>query len=195
MLRQCDGGGMSSRSAPDALTSRDDAEVAAALERDPEGFAARPSLPGRRPETGAYARLWRERAVGLRRARRPADRAPRRYPPNAGRYRGVDIAQGHRERTGDCRRTDIVRRRLRRVGVRARAALSFGASGRGRADRRLWHSGADGLEFSPGRPLVAELLGARIGRGEAARSAAKKMAALIDPCIAFEVEVREFADA
>jgi Ni,Fe-hydrogenase I large subunit len=94
------------------------------------------------------------------------------------------------------------------VGGRTSSGAGFGALECARG--RLYHLarvGADGRiaaygilaptdwNFHPAGPYVAELLGARIGRGEAARSAAKKMAALMDPCIGFEVEVKEFADA
>lgn len=47
--------------APDPLTPVDDAAVIRSLRLGRAAFAARPALPGRRVETGAFARHWRER--------------------------------------------------------------------------------------------------------------------------------------
>ncbi|MEO0036012.1 MAG: hydrogenase expression/formation protein HupK, partial [Pseudomonadota bacterium] len=58
---------------PDPLTAADDEQVLAALDRDGEAFAARPVLPGRRPQTGPLARAV---AAG-RIAARPCDAAAR----------------------------------------------------------------------------------------------------------------------
>ncbi len=48
---------------PDMLTEDDDPDVIDALRSDGERFAAAPALPGRVPETGAYARHWQSTAV------------------------------------------------------------------------------------------------------------------------------------
>jgi Ni,Fe-hydrogenase I large subunit len=49
--------------------------------------------------------------------------------------------------------------------------------------------------FHPVGPFVAGLLGARVGQGEAARLAAARLAALFDPCVAFDVTLKEPAGA
>jgi len=49
--------------------------------------------------------------------------------------------------------------------------------------------------FHPAGPFVAELLGARVGHGEAARLAVTRLATLFDPCVAFEVALKEPAGA
>jgi Ni,Fe-hydrogenase I large subunit len=49
--------------------------------------------------------------------------------------------------------------------------------------------------FHPAGPFVAALTGARLGHGEAARLAAARLATLIDPCVVFEVVLKEPARA
>jgi len=45
--------------------------------------------------------------------------------------------------------------------------------------------------FHHAGPLAAQLLGARLGRAEAAQIAGERLVALVDPCVAAEVTVRE----
>ena len=49
--------------------------------------------------------------------------------------------------------------------------------------------------FHGSGPFVARLLGARIGRGETARLAVARLAALFDPCVAYDILIREAAHA
>ncbi len=180
---------------PDSLTRDDDAAVVAALRGDPRGFAARPRLAGRRLETGAYARLWR--------------RSPSRRGILAARFaaRLVDIrlaltAAGQGLQSGEMEFDDVL------AAGPAGANAGFGAveSARG----RLYHWAEMGPDerivayailaptewnFHPAGPFVAGLLGARVGRGEAGRLAVTRLAALFDPCVAFDVTLKESARA
>jgi coenzyme F420-reducing hydrogenase alpha subunit len=49
--------------------------------------------------------------------------------------------------------------------------------------------------FHANGPFVANVLGARLPRGGRGRLSLERLAALFDPCVGFEVSVREFADA
>ncbi|MGE5369380.1 MAG: nickel-dependent hydrogenase large subunit, partial [Chloroflexota bacterium] len=49
--------------------------------------------------------------------------------------------------------------------------------------------------FSPAGPLAAALLGADVGAGEEARLRIERLAAVFDPCVAFEVNLSERSHA
>lgn len=179
---------------PDALTADDDQDVLAHLRQEP-GYAALPYLAGRIAETGAYARL---------RAAVAADE-----PCLAARLLA---------------RVEDVRQcldRLQRITAGAAAALAplmsdgscpdaggYGAVEGARG--RLYHQaeiGRDGLlsayrilaptewNFHPAGPFVETLLSCRIGDGEAGRKAVSQLAALFDPCVAFEINMCEASHA
>jgi hypothetical protein len=181
--------------APDSLTRADDSAIVAALRGDPQGFAAQPALPGRRLETGAYARLWRRSSSrgGVLSARLAA--------------RLLDIRQaltavGQGLHLGELECDDVL------AAGPAGANAGYGAveSARG----RLYHWAEIGPDerisgyaivaptewnFHAAGPFVAGLLGARVGQGEAARLAAARLATLFDPCVAFDVTLKEPAHA
>jgi hypothetical protein len=179
---------------PDPLTGRDDADVVKHLCSEP-GYASLPHLPGRVVETGAYVRL-----------------APVGPPEDA------HLAQRLRARIND------VRTSLDQLGaILGNGALDWaslagggptpGAGGYGAVEcarGRLYHQaeiGADGRlsayrilaptewNFHPAGPFVETLLSSQIGTDEAAIRSVSLLAVLFDPCVAFEVDIREAADA
>jgi len=174
---------------PDALRPGDDAAVVAALGRDPD-FAAAPSLPGRRPETGAFARLWRDvpHGDGACAARLEARRLDIRETLAALRHTIAGEADPESVLTGGP----------------AGAGAGFGAVECARG--RLHHvARVDGdgriaayaalapteWNFHPRGPYVAALEGARLGDPARALLAAARLAALVDPCVAFRVTLEE----
>jgi coenzyme F420-reducing hydrogenase alpha subunit len=174
--------------APDALRPEDDAFVLEGIKTRGESFAAAPSIAGRAPETGAFARHWRETEFS-----RGALCA--RF-----RARMIELAQLlQRLETG---RADDA---SRSSALAAREAYCAVETSRG--DLYHWARLApdDRIEdyaivaptewnFHPAGPFVATLLGARIPRAEAARTITR-LAGLFDPCVAFRIEVREAAHA
>lgn len=182
------------RRRPDSLTSRDDEEVLNHLVHE-TGYAALPYLPGRVVETGAYARICtsavpEEPYLAARLLARlkdvrlcldllrgiaegeDRDLAPLMGDgtcPNAGGYGVVECARG-----------------------------------------RLYHQaeiGDDGLigayrilaptewNFHPAGPFVETLLSCRIGESESGCKVVSQLAALFDPCVAFEINMCEAAHA
>ncbi|WP_416068660.1 nickel-dependent hydrogenase large subunit (plasmid) [Rhizobium sp. YTUHZ045] len=179
---------------PDPLTSRDDADVVVRLCTEP-GYASLPHLRGRVVETGAYVRL-----------------AP------ASSQEGPHLAQRLRARIAD------VRASLDQLGsILGDGALDWaslagggptpGAGGYGAVEcarGRLYHQaeiGADGRlsayrilaptewNFHPAGPFVETLLSSPIGTGDTAIRSVSLLAVLFDPCVAFDVDIREAADA
>jgi hypothetical protein len=179
---------------PDPLLPDDDDAVIALLCGDPD-YAAMPHLPGRVIETGAYARKAGTFSMAephlVRRLRaRVADvasclsdlaaLATGRQPdwtalaaggptPGTGGYGSVECARG-----------------------RLYHQAEIGEDGRLSAYRILapteWN-------FHPAGPFVETLLSSPIGAREEAAHAVALLAVLFDPCVAFEVDVREDADA
>ena len=49
--------------------------------------------------------------------------------------------------------------------------------------------------FHANGPFVAAVLGAGVARGGRAQTSLARLAALFDPCVGFEVALKEFADA
>jgi hypothetical protein len=173
---------------PDALAARDDATVLAGLRRDGERFSREPQIPGRAPETGAFARHWRETDFGngaaaarlqarmidlgdtlVRLARGDAPEPPRLASPAPGEgFAAVETARGalyHWARLGDDDK------------IADYAILA----------PTEWN-------FHPAGPFVATLLGARMPRGRAAETITR-LAALFDPCVAFHVTLEEAVHA
>lgn len=193
ILRDTAGYAMFAARRPDPLTAGDDAEVIARLCEEPD-YAARPYLSGRIAEAGAYARLGVARAAA-----------------------GSHLAHRLLARIGDIRSCLGQLAALARTGEPAWTPLACGgpapAGGYGAVEcarGRLYHQaeiGGDGRlsayrilaptewNFHPAGPFVETLLSSRIGTAEAAVRSVSRLAVLFDPCVAFEVDVREAAHA
>ena len=174
---------------PDALDADDDPAVLAGLRSHGEAFAAAPSLPGRAPETGAFARHWRKTDfyAGAATARLGArmfdlsDCLERLSRAAAGEETRQDEAHG--------------------VAPAAREGFAAVETSRGRLGHwtRLSRDGKiedyavvapTEWNFHPAGPFVAAVLGARMSRAKAAASISR-LAGLFDPCVAYRVEVVE----
>lgn len=193
--RDCRGLRAFAASRPDALETDDDVAVAEAWARSPAEFALRPMLKGRAPEAGAYARLWAE------------------TPPDA---QGLTARLA--ARLIDIRRSlqtlrlavsnGIVDGQVGFASGCAADGVGYGAveTARGRLyhfidleqDARIRSYGIVApteWNFHPSGPFMACLLGARVGHGEAARRDVARVATLFDPCVAFDVTIREAVHA
>lgn len=175
---------------PDALGAGDDAVVLDGLRREGEAFSAAPRIAGRAPETGAFASHWRETdlAAGALSARLAA--------------RMIDLARRLERLAGG---EDDAAPRARSAACGAREGFCAVETARGELYHWARLSDQDRIanyaivaptewNFHPAGPFVAALLGARLPRAEAAGAVAR-LAALLDPCVAFRVEIREAADA
>lgn len=175
---------------PVALSAADDTEVLHHLRQSP-AYAALPFLSGRVAETGAYARLC-------------ASAMPE----------GPHMAARFLARLDDVRQSLSL---LQRLAEGADCDLlqlmsdgpAPGAGGYGAVEcarGRLYHQaeiGGDGMisayrilaptewNFHPAGPFVETLLSCRIGSGDAGQMAVSQLAALFDPCVAFEIGIRE----
>jgi uptake hydrogenase large subunit len=180
--------------ATECLTPDDDGAVVACLSTN-DSYSAMPCLKGRVMETGAFARLAdllpeRSTYLGLRFAARLQD---------------VIDSLAMLDEISAGQRTDI-------ADLTAAGDLSghggFGAIECARG--RLYHLaeiGADGgiaryrilapteWNFHPAGPFAAQLLSSRVGDGEAARVKIAQLSALFDPCVAFEIKLKEAAHA
>jgi coenzyme F420-reducing hydrogenase alpha subunit len=179
---------------PDALSSADDAAVIDHLRHSP-GYAALPFLSGRVVETGAYARLCRSAEAG----------EPFMAARLLARIADVRSCLDSLQRLTSGAEHDAVS--LMTDGPVAGAG-GYGAVECARG--RLFHQaeiGEDGQisayrilaptewNFHPAGPFVETLLSCRIGTGEAARNVVSRLAALYDPCVAFEIDVCEVVHA
>ncbi|ANT54430.1 coenzyme F420-reducing hydrogenase subunit alpha-like protein [Mesorhizobium amorphae CCNWGS0123] len=179
---------------PNPLTVADDAEVIAHLSRE-AGYASLPYLAGRVVETGAYARL-----------------------SSAGMPEGPHLAERFLARINDVR---LCLQQLSNLDQQDTDACSSlmgggptpGAGGYGAVEcarGRLYHLAEIGMDghlcayrilaptewnFHPAGPFVETLLSSRIGVGESAARSVSRLATLFDPCVAFEIGVREAAYA
>jgi hypothetical protein len=193
IMRDTAGDQMFTGRRPDPLTAGDDAEVIARLCDEPD-YAALPYLSGRVAETGAYARLTAA-------------------PSGTGSH----LVHRLLARIGDIRSSLEQLSTLARTGEHDWASLACGGPTPGGgygavecARGRLYHQaeiGGDGRlsayrilaptewNFHPAGPFVETLLSSRIGTGEAAVRSVSRLAVLFDPCVAFEVDVREAAHA
>jgi hypothetical protein len=188
LARECEDAPQLPASPPDALGAEDDAAVRDGLRCDGERFSATPRLPARAPETGAFARRWRE--AGLSGGALPARL----------RARMIDLAlcleRLEEEDEGDDARS-----------VSGGEGEGFSAVETSRGALYHWtRLTAEGAvsdyailaptewNFHPAGPFVAALLGARLPpRG--AEAVVGRLAALFDPCVAFRVEALEAVHA
>ncbi|MCE1235519.1 MAG: hypothetical protein LWW93_04090 [Hyphomicrobiales bacterium] len=177
----------------DRLTGEDDSAVVAALARDPDGFAARPQLDGRHPETG------------------PAARAGSGIVPTDGRgrlsARLAEIAEAAELLAAPA----ADRARLRGAwasGARVGPSTGWAAveSPRGRLHHlvRLEESGRVASyailaptewNFHAAGPLARTLMLNRFPPGGEGRLRVERIAGLYDPCVGWESSIEDAADA
>ncbi len=177
---------------PDALGAEDDAAILDGMREAGESFAAAPRLAGRTPETGAFARHWRDvdLSSGTLQARLQA--------------RMIDLSQClerlSRASAGETRQDDG-----RSAAPAPREGFAAVETSRGdlyhwarlTSDDKIGHYAIVApteWNFHPAGPFVAALLGARVARGGALQSITR-LAGLFDPCVVFRVEVLEAAHA
>ncbi|MFY9656465.1 MAG: nickel-dependent hydrogenase large subunit [Methylocystis sp.] len=171
--------------APDPLRDADDDEVLQGIRDKGASFAANPSLDGRAPETGAFARFWlrTDLSKGALAARFEA--------------RMIDIAECFAEL--EASETDA--RMFQAFSPSPREGLAAAETSRGRLHHWTRLSAEDRIEdhqivaptewnFHPAGPFIEALLGATMEPGRAERRIAQ-FAGLFDPCVPFRVEVRE----
>ncbi|KUM27563.1 hydrogenase assembly protein HupF [Mesorhizobium loti] len=194
MLRDVENDRTITGRSPDPLTIKDDPEVATRLWDEP-GYANLPYLFGRVAETGAYARF-----------------------ASAGFAGASHLAQRLLARTGDVHISLSQLTALAWTGefdwtLLASSGPTPGAGGYGAVEcarGRLYHQaeiGDDGRlsayriiaptewNFHPAGPFVETLLSSPLRTDEASVRSVSRLAALFDPCVAFEVDVREAANA
>ena len=174
---------------PDDLGDADDLEVMQRMRTEGASFTVMPSLQGRAPETGAFARRWAETDLskGALAARFQA--------------RIIDILAC----IAELERGEKDPPAPRAVSPSPREGFATAETCRG----RLYHwvrLAADGRiedyrivaptewNFHPTGPFVEALLGAPVRRGRAERGIAQ-LAGLFDPCVPFRVEVKEHRHA
>ncbi|ATQ67064.1 nickel-dependent hydrogenase large subunit [Methylosinus trichosporium] len=174
--------------APDALCAMDDDAVLAGLRRDGDGFSREPQITGRAPETGAFARHWREVDFGHGAA---LARLQARMIDLADTL--ARLAEGGAPEPA--RLSSPVRREGLAAVETARGALYHWAR-LGDDDKIADYAILAPTEwnFHPAGPFVASLLGARISSSSAADTITR-LAALFDPCVAFHVTLEEAVHA
>ncbi|GLS30865.1 Nickel-dependent hydrogenase [Mesorhizobium albiziae] len=178
---------------PDPLTINDDPEVIARLCDEP-GYASLPHLQGRVAETGAYARLAADDVEASHLVQRLLARINdarlclKHLTALAatGKYDGASLAcGGATPGAGGYGAVECARGRLYHQA-------EIGGDGRLSSYRILapteWN-------FHPAGPFVETLLSSPVGTDEAAVRSVSRLAVLFDPCVAFEVNVREAAHA
>lgn len=182
-------------SEPDALQSVDDAAVAQAIERNGDRFAAAPILPHRIVETGAFARCWLE-ARSETSALAARLRARLFATSETLDHLLLALSEGEAARGAHIAVTPLAEG----------AGIAAVETARGRLYHwvRLDRAGdvADYAllaptewNFHPAGPFAAALLGAPVGKGDAARLRVRRLAAVFDPCVAYQIELRERAHA
>ena len=186
LARQCAQDCAFAAAAPDALGEADDSDVIAALRRNPEAFVGAPSLPGRCIETGAFARLGRGGGNGLasRLAARLADIALALAKLEAALHAGETAAEARGGEAGPAAGYGVVESARGRLYHLAQISSRGRISGYRILAPTEWNFHANG-------PFVAATLGAR----GAEAGALQRLAALFDPCVGFEVRMKEFGDA
>ncbi|MBG0809142.1 nickel-dependent hydrogenase large subunit [Methylosinus sp. H3A] len=188
LWRELERGPMIAATAPDALRAEDDASALEGIRTQGESFAAAPSIAGRAPETGAFARHWRETEL-------PRGALCARF-----RARMIDLAQ-LLARLESASPED----ESRSAAFATREAYCALETSRGELYHWVRLTPDDRIEnyaivaptewnFHPAGPFVAALLGARVPRAEATQTITR-LAGLFDPCVAFRVEVRDAAYA
>ncbi|MDK1493904.1 nickel-dependent hydrogenase large subunit [Sinorhizobium sp. 7-81] len=194
MLRDVENDHTFTGRSPDALTIKDDAEVVVRLCNEP-GYADLPHLFGRVAETGAYARFA------------PAGFVPASHLAQRLRARTADVYISLSQLMALARTGEFDWTRLASSGPTPRQG-GYGAVECARG--RLYHQaeiGDDGRlsayrilaptewNFHPAGPFVETLVSSSIGSNEAAVRSVSRLAVLFDPCVAFEIDVREVGDA
>ena len=175
--------------APDSLGDADDAQVMRKIRAEGASFAASPSLEGRAPETGAFARCWAQTSFsdGALAARFQA--------------RMIDIAECFTE----LERAATDAPHPSALSPAPREGFAAGETSRGRLYHWVRLSADDRIEdhrivaptewnFHPTGPFKEALLGATI-RCDCAERRIVQLAGLFDPCAPFRVEVREHGHA
>ncbi|NVO17795.1 MAG: nickel-dependent hydrogenase large subunit [Rhodoplanes sp.] len=174
---------------PDPLSRADDAAVLAALDRDGEGFAATPHLPGRRPQTGPAARAVLD---GV-----PVDDAAARL---SARFAEIAAAAAH-----FCGERRLERDALVAAGRLAeKTGWAAVETPRGRLHHLVALDGAGQVaryqilaptewNFAPDGPCASALVGAGIGTDAMAQATVEltiaRLASLYDPCVECRVEI------
>lgn len=177
----------------DRLCRSDDAAVIAALASDPEGFAARPHLADRRPETGPAARgaSGKASADGV-------ERLSARLGEVAEAAELLTATPADRGRLHDAWA----------VGARVESLTGYAAveSPRGRLHHlvRLDETGRIGSyailaptewNFHADGPLVRTMMLNRFPADAEGHARAERIAGLFDPCVGFEVAIEEMRNA
>jgi hypothetical protein len=171
---------------PDVLSGADDAAVLDGVRSEGEAFSALPSLQGRAPETGAFARHWRETDFS--------------HNVLAARFeaRMIDLAEtfDRLERAGEGEESGASA-----VSPSAREGFAAAETSRGRLYHWVRLTREDRIKdyaivaptewnFHPAGPFVSALLGAAVHPKSAERWIAQ-LAALFDPCVPFRIETKE----
>ena len=175
--------------APDPLGDDDDDEVLQGIRDNGASFAANPSLDGRAPETGAFARCWArtDLSKGALVARFEA--------------RMIDIAECFAELEA----SETGEPAFQAFSPSPREGFAAAETARGRLYHWTRLSADDRIEdhqivaptewnFHPTGPFIEALLGATMEPDRADRRIAQ-LAGLFDPCVPFRVEVREHGHA
>jgi hypothetical protein len=180
-------------SVPDALEPDDDDAILCALRAESQFFPSRPSLWGRIPETGAFARHWRE--VDLSRGALLARLQARM----------IDLAQSV-ERLARAVVDELDGGSdVRCLSPATREGFASVETIRGRLHHWTRLTADDRVQdyaivaptewnFHPAGPFVGAALGAKTKERSAQRSLAR-LASLFDPCVPARVEVLEPVDA
>ncbi|MGJ0508665.1 MAG: nickel-dependent hydrogenase large subunit [Methylocystis sp.] len=176
--------------APDALVPADDMTVIHALRAGGARFAAAPVLSDRVVETGPFARHWREArdedsGLAARLAARFADIREALAMLRAA-VRGTDAGLCSAGRTGEREGYGAVETARGRLYHWARLDKDGRVLDYEMLAPTEWN-------FHPEGPFVAALKGVDISARDMALRRVGRLAALFDPCVAFEVELREAA--
>ncbi|MFC0239319.1 nickel-dependent hydrogenase large subunit [Rhodopseudomonas telluris] len=180
----------------DPLTAADDASIGHALLRHGASFAARPDLSGRVPETGSLARLADHpliRSAGTGLAGRllarliEARATPQRLATlRRGETDVADVLQATRLGDGvGLGAVECARGRLHHL-------IALDSTG---CIARYEILAPTEWNFHPQGPLARALIGAPLGAREADRHRVARLVAAFDPCVGFDVQLREAADA
>jgi coenzyme F420-reducing hydrogenase alpha subunit len=183
------------------LSFRDDLEVIARLTRDGARYASAPDIDGAIPETGSRARLCAEAAIDGEPGERADTAAARlqarldeivRMPRSLRAFAAGADDLSLAEVTGYC------------LGAGRGAAAVETARGRlyhhveldcdGRV-RRFQCLAPTEWNFHPRGPLARMLHGAAVPSDDGGRRAVERLIAAFDPCVGYQMTVREVADA
>lgn len=180
----------------DRLTAEDDGTVIAALAADPAGFSSAPQLPGRRPETGPAARRVAGSGAGApgvvdgqarlsARLAEIAEAADLLVAPDADKRRiagdWMSVA-----RTGPASAYAAVESPRGRLHHLVRLDDESRIAAYAMLAPTEWNFHAAG-------PLTATLRANRWGEADD-KARVERIAALFDPCVGFDVVIRDDAD-